>query len=73
MKGEKYLEERMDKMKRSGARVSSGIIMRVGLLLVILTLGWFSCSFGLKYVADHPELDCTRTEKPGEFYDERNR
>jgi hypothetical protein len=73
MDGEKYLKERMNKMKKSGAQVSSPITLRVVLLIVILVVGWAGCNFGLKYVADHPELDCTRTEKPGEFWDARNR
>lgn len=73
MDGEKYLKKRMAKMKKSGAHVSAAITVRVILLLVLLVGGWAGCNYGLKYVADHPELDCTRTEKPGEFWEARHR
>ena len=73
MDGEKYLKERVKKIDESKAHISSAIILRLVLLTVLLVGGWVSCDQGLKFVANHPEFDHTRTDKLGEFYDARHR
>ena len=63
MKGERYLKGRIRKMEKSNARTLSGIIMRVALVTILLISGYLFCDQGLKFVNNHPELDCTHTDK----------
>lgn len=60
MKGEKYIAGRVDAMVKSNSPILSSMLLRVGLVLAVLFCGYVSCEQGLKFVDQHPELDCTR-------------
>jgi uncharacterized membrane protein len=55
MKGEKYLQSRIDKLDHTSPAIGSKILMRVVLILVMITVLVVPCYFIVTYSHSHPD------------------